>query len=387
MVVRLPVACEMAARPELWGQPVAIAHPEAHVVWSASSAALVQGVREEQRLSEAVGRCPSLVVFSARPARYETLDAAMLDALEQVVPGVEPAGMGAAYVDISGALRSHGSVERLHRALLGCVEAGLRPRLGVGPTKFVARLAALRGPGRVRVVDPGEVDRFLAPLPVEALPVPAEVVRRLQLVGITTLREVARLPRSALVAQFGRDGARLADLLAGADEPVRPRPHVERLRERLALTEPLVSRGGLLAAAEHVLERLLHQPGRRGRVARQVGIRVETEQSRLWTSTVTLREPRGDHDGIWVALAPVLERAVLPGPVSELSIELRGLRSAQGWQHELFAQPGAEPRRRRVEEALRQLRARYDHSLVGRMAPMDPTNRLPERRWALVESE
>jgi hypothetical protein len=116
--------------------------------------------------------------------------------------------------------------------------------------------------------------------------------------------------------------------------------------------------------------------------------RAQTEQDQLWEATVTLREPRGDFDGIWVALAPVLERATLPGPVSELSVELRGLRAAQGWQRELLpSQPGGQPRRERVEEALRQLRARYDHSPVGRMTAVEPLDRVPERRWALVESE
>src|SRR5918997_2711117 len=96
MAARLPVACEVATRPELWHRPVVVAHPDAAVVWSVSPAALAEGVQEGQRLSEAVGRCPALVVLAPRPARYEALDAALLDAVEQVVPGVEPAGLGVA---------------------------------------------------------------------------------------------------------------------------------------------------------------------------------------------------------------------------------------------------------------------------------------------------
>jgi nucleotidyltransferase/DNA polymerase involved in DNA repair len=459
MVARLPVACEVADRPELWHRPVAVAHPDAAVVWSASPAALAEGVQEGQRLSEAVGRCPTLVVLAARPARYEALDATMLDAVEQVVPGVEPAGLGMAYVDLSGAVRHHGSAERLHRALLACAPPELRPRLGVGPTKFVALLAAqttraepeltggahptrraegpatdararaepeltggaedvlplrsasgaavgpgpqatgpvsgraedVRPPHDVTVVGPGEVSAFLEPAPVEALPVPGEVVRRLRLVGLTTVGEVARLPRRALVAQFGREGERLAGLLWDrAAEPVRPRPRLERLRERLSLPEPLVSREAVRSATRHVLDRVLRHPCRGERVARQVVVRAETEQGQRWESTVTLRTPRGDHDGIWVALGPVVERATLPGPVSELSVELRGLREAQGWQGELLDsdhpdRPGRAQRRERVEEGMRQLRARYGRCMVGRMAPVESWNRIPERQWALVE--
>jgi protein ImuB len=394
VVPRFPLACELGDRPELWRRPVVVAHPDAPVVWAASPAAAVDGVVDGQRLSEAMGRCPSLVVLDARPARYEARDAAILDALERVVPGVEPAGLGAAYVDLAGLVRCYRSPAALHAALLGCAPSELRPRLGVGPTKFVAGLAALqRGrpdgqPRNVRVVDETEVATFVTPVPVTALPVAAEMIRRLRLVGITTVGELAALPRHALVAQFGAEGIRLVALLDGASEPVRPRPREERLRERLAFPEPLTSREAVLAAAAQVLRRVLRHPRRQGRVARQLVVRAETEQGKRWESRVTLRHARCDHDGLWVALAPALERASLPGPVSELSVELRGLRPSRGWQGELLpTRRASAERRERIEEGLRQLQARYGRSPVGRMVPVEPRSRIPERRWALVELE
>lgn len=389
LVARLPLACELADRPELWHRPAAVAHPDAAAIWSASPAATAEGVIEGQRLSEAVGRCPSLVVFDPRPAHYESVAAAVLDALEEVVPGVEPAEPGTAYVDLSGAGHVHGSPAALHAALLSCAPSELRPRLGVGPSTFVARLAAFRArPGSegVREVGPEQVASFTAPVPVDALPVPAEVHRRLRLVGIATIAELDRLPRSALVAQFGSAGARLAELLDGVVEPVRPRSRQEPVLGCMSLLEPLARREAVLAAAAHALDRALRQPRRGERVARQVVARMETEQGRRWEATVTLREPRGDREGVWGALGPVLERASLPGPVSEISVELSGLRPPQGWQNELLAgRTDRAHRRRRLDEALQQLHRRYGRSLVGRMARVDPDNRIPERRWALVE--
>ena len=85
-------------------------------------------------------------------------------------------------------------------------------------------------------------------------------------------------------------------------------------------------------------------------------------------------------------LAPALERASLPGPVSELSIELRGLRPSRGWQGELLPTRRLAERRERIDEGMRQLQAHYGRSLVGRMVP-EPWSRIPERRWALVELE
>ena len=70
-------------------------------------------------------------------------------------------------------------------------------------------------------------------------------------------------------------------------------------------------------------------------------------------------DPDADHDGLWVTLAPALERASLPGPVSELSVELRGLRPSRGWQGELLPTRRTSPERRgRIEGGMRPLRGR-----------------------------
>lgn len=395
LVARLPLACELVGRPGLRNRPVAVIHPDEGVLWSVSPAAAAEGVEEGQRVSEAVGRCPSLVVLDGRPALYEEVHREMVEALERTMPTVEPAGLGTAYVDLTGLSRSCSSgakgVWALWEALLGCAPAKLRPRLGVGPSKFVARLAASRADmtdERLQIVEAGGVDRFMAPLPVEVAPVAAEVVRRLRLVGITTVGELAGVPERVLVAQFGPEGRRLAGLLHGEAEPVVARPPVEQVEERLALDEPLVSRLAVLAAGAHLVGRVVGHPRLGARVARQVVLRAVTEQGRVWGSTVTLREPRRDREGVWVAVAPVLERAELPGPVSELEVGLAELRPEQGWQTEmevLASGRGRAVRRERLEEALRQLRAHYGRCLVGKMVPVEPWNRVPERRWALVE--
>jgi DNA polymerase-4/protein ImuB len=41
--------------------------------------------------------------------------------------------------------------------------------------------------------------------------------------------------------------------------------------------------------------------------------------------------------------------------------------------------------RERLEEALRQLKARYGYCPVGRVVEMEPWNRVPERRLALID--
>src|SRR4029453_1145222 len=114
-------------------------------------------------------------------------------------------------------------------------------------------------------------------------------------------------------------------------------------------------------------------PRQRGRVASQLVVRAETERGKRWESKVTLRHARCDHEGLWVTLAPALERASLPGPVSGLSIELRGLRPSRGGRGGVVPTRNASTERReRIEEGIRQLQAHYGRSQVGRMVPVEP---------------
>src|SRR3989442_1531376 len=77
--------------------------------------------------------------------------------------------------------------------------------------------------GRYLDVHLQQVEVFLAAQPVGMLPVSEEMRRRLRLLGIETLGALAALPRSALAAQFGPQGALAWELARGEDDsPVRP---------------------------------------------------------------------------------------------------------------------------------------------------------------------
>jgi nucleotidyltransferase/DNA polymerase involved in DNA repair len=384
LISRFPLACELADHPELAGHPVAVASDDGSVL-AASPAAEASGVHAAQKLREAVGCCPTLAVFKERPAWYQARSDAILRALEQVAFTVDPETQGVVYVDVGELRTCYPDFDAILAALLACVPGALAPRLGVAPARFPALLAAGSAPagGRV-VVSEDELAGFLATQPVDALPVSPEMLRRLRQLRLKTLGELGALPRSALAAQFGPDGALAWELAHGAVRtPLSVRPPPVRVEEWLRLEVPLVSRQAILAAWEQTLSRALRQPAFRGHAARQAELRGVTERGGHWERTVTFKEAAADLGRMWSALRPVLEEAQLPGPLLELGVELRGLSGRQGTQ---IALPDARTTmRERLEEALRQLKARYGYCPVGRVVEMEPWNRVPERRLALID--
>jgi len=93
-----------------------------------------------------------------------------------------------------------------------------------------------------------------------------------------------------------------------------------------------------------------------------------------------LREPSADAARIRIALAPKL--AELPGPVTELRIELVELTEPAGRQLELLA-AGAEDRHR-LRDGLRQVRASTGSGSVCTVVEVAPWSRIPETRALFV---
>ena len=384
VVPSFPLACELVERPHLRGLPVALGGGDGGLrVLAPSEEALRFGVRVGATLREALGLCPSLVVLEPRPTRYEVIWDDLIAALQLVSPIVQRERPGVAFIDLTGLDRLYG--ERLPAMLLDCAPIALEPRLGIASGKFPAFVAAsAAGPGNAITIAVDEVTAFLAPQPIDLLPLDAETLRRMRLLGVGTLGVLATLPRQAVQAQFGRAGTTAWDLARGVDgRSIMPEPYVERIIEALDFGPPLVSREAVLMALQTLLTRSLRQPRVQQRFVRAVAVSAVTERDRRWHRLLTLKEPTGDRDRLWLALRTIIDYADLPGAIATLRLELSGLTSEGGKQVQLFRERAR--RQEELEEMLRQLKARYGHCPVGRVVEVEPWSRVPERRMALVD--
>ena len=398
----MPIACvrvphfalrvTLLERPDLDGLPLVLgaAAGGRPVVLDATPEAAARGVRPGMALRETVALCPAAVVVPPNPAREAAARDRIVAGLEELSPLVEPDPdrPGCCYVDLSGLERRLGPPAVAAERLLRTVPAILRPRVGVAPGKFAARVAAGRAaPGEVRVVRAGreEVAGFLADAPVAWLPLPPETLRRLERLGLRTLGDVAALPAAAVQARFGPAGRHAWELASGAggreDARVRPRAAADTVTEELVLPAPAVSRETLLVALVQLAGRAFERPTLRDRHVRQVRLRAILEGRRSWEMLATLREP-GGRKRVVAALGYRLQAATLPGPAEALTLELSGLIDATGRQELL---PGFQSRRpRQLAEAGRQLKQRFGTSGLYRVVEVEPWSRIPERRRALV---
>jgi protein ImuB len=362
-----------ALAPEPGGEPL---------IGPVTAAAEAAGIRPGMRLGEALATCPRLVLVDPDPAAAEQAWEEVVRALEDAGFAVEPATAGIAYFDTRGVERLYGGLEPALKRALAAVGPAWNARLGAAGRRFAALAAAsVARPGQLLVVRDEEVGRFLAPLPLTLLPLERQRYEELESLGVRRLGQLAGLPGGAVAERLGPDGRRAWTLArGGAAARVRGRRPPAELLETLAFPEAVANELTLRRALAALVETALARPERRDRFVRKVALGAVVVGGGSWRRTLTLREPSAEAARIRVALAPKL--AELPGPVTELRLELVELTEPAGRQLELLA-AGAEDRSR-LRDGLRQVRASTGSGSVCTVVEVAPWSRIPETRALFV---
>jgi DNA polymerase-4 len=217
-------AVEVLEDPDLRGKPVVVGgDPHGRgVVSTASYEARAYGIRSAMSAAEALRRCPRAVFVRPRHALYRQYSQAVWDTVGQLVPRFERTGLDEGYLDLGALARDVAHARAVARAVQTVIRATTRLTcsLGVGTSKVVCKVASdRRKPGGVTVVPPGTERRFLAPLPVRALPgVGPRAEDRLRAAGIDTIGGLAALSDVELAALLpGSVGRVLRDRARGID--------------------------------------------------------------------------------------------------------------------------------------------------------------------------
>jgi len=355
------------------------------LIGSVTGAAEAAGVRPGMRLSEALATCPQLELVEQDPASAEQAWEEILRRLEDAGFAVEPDSPGVVYFDTRGVERLYGGLEPALKRALAAVGTTWDPRVGAAERRFAALAAAsVARAGQALIVSNDRASSFLAPLPLELLPLDQDRYAELEELGVRTIGQLAGLPGGAVAERLGPVGRR-AWSLAGGEEPgerkVAPRRPAVALHETLEFPEAVGNELTLRRGLAVLLERLLARSERAGRPPRKIALWARLVGGASWRRTVTLREPTTDLGRLRSALQPKLTE--LPAPALKLRVEVSELAEHRGEQLELVAAEGM-VLQGRLREGLRQVRAAVGAGGVSTVVEVAPWSRIPEARALLV---
>jgi DNA polymerase IV len=255
---------EMRDDPSLRGRPLAVGGraEQRGVVATCNYEARHFGIHSAMATAQAVKLCPDLILIPPNMEKYRIASRQIMDIYRDYTDLVEPLSLDEAYLDVTNSPHCKGSAtliaQEIRRRIFETV--GITASAGVAPNKFVAKIASdWNKPDGLFLVKPGEVDAFVAALPVKKLfGVGKVTAAKLHSLGAQTCGDLRDWSMDKLQQHFGAFGARLYDLCRGIDHR-----DVNPLRERKSIsteetyTPDVPDLAGCLALLPDLYEHLL----------------------------------------------------------------------------------------------------------------------------------
>ncbi|MDB5761087.1 MAG: dinB [Herminiimonas sp.] len=216
------------------------------------------GVRSAMATSQALQRCPGLIVLPPAMEKYRVASKQILAIYRDYTDLVEPLSLDEAYLDVTHASHFNGSATLIAQEIRARIAdtVGITASAGIATNKFLAKIASdWNKPDGQFVIRPHHIDAFVAALPVEKLfgvgKVTAAKLKRLGAITCTDLRE---WPMADLQHHFGKFGERLYESCRGIDtREVCP----TRERKSVSVEETYVNDLPDLAACRQCLPELI----------------------------------------------------------------------------------------------------------------------------------
>jgi DNA polymerase IV len=338
-------AVEQRDKPSLRGKPVVVGGVGGRgVVSTASYEARKYGVRSAMSTREARSRCPHAAFLSGRFHAYRAASEQVMAVLRATSPLVEPLSLDEAFVDLAAAglddleIPTVTAVAERLREQVAEVTGGLTASVGVGSSKFIAKVASdLDKPDGLVVVPPGTEVDLLRPMHVSVIPgVGPATTERLRRAGLHTVADLESVGEDELVRLLGSaHGHGLHELAHARDgRPVVPERETKSVSVEGTYDTDLTDRK-LMAAlltrqSRHVAERLRAS----GLAGRTITIKVRLHDFTTISRSSTLGSPTDTASTIARLAVGLLQDLDTTGGVRLLGVGVSGL--ADWIQEDLF---------------------------------------------------
>lgn len=369
------VSVERLKDPGLEGLPVVVGGPpkDRSVVSSASYEARRYGLHSAMPMTQAVRRCPELVIVPPHFKDYQHYHERVKAILQDFTPALEMTSIDEGYLDLTGTERLWGppaeTGRRIRQRILD--ETRLPASIGISANKLVSKVASdeakpvrdprldegvvqsqHRCPARVSgrhhshitsegvlVVPPGQEAAFLAPLPITHLPGCGQVTSaKLQARGIQTIGDLAAWPEEQLVA-FGEVGHMLHQRANGiGSTKLGSAPQRKSISKERTFREDVTDSARLRSTLHQQAEEVGATLRRHREHARTVTIKLRYAGFETHTFSHTLAQPTNLNNDIYNEAVKLFTTHRQRGrPVRLIGVGISGLMAGLV-QEDLFAQ-------------------------------------------------
>jgi protein ImuB len=314
--------------PELSSRPVALLDDlsaKASVL-QATDAARRAGVVAGLTSTQAMARCPGVVLKARSRPREEAAAAMLLQCAYCFSPNIEATADGVCTLDLQG-LPVAGQWEAWARKILDALaQLQLQAQIGVAQTPLLAWQAARRARPFLFV---GDAEPFVAALPLESLESAGPVLEILQSWGVRTVGAFLALGKENIAERLGPEAAELFDLASSRRaRPLKRVVPAAAYEEEVEFEQPVETLEPLLFVLRRLIEQLARRLEMAWLVAAELNLRLGLCSGAACERLFVIPAPISQVETLFRVLRTYLETVRADSPIASVRLSAKPGRPA-----------------------------------------------------------
>ncbi|MCL5073144.1 MAG: DNA polymerase IV [Actinobacteria bacterium] len=336
---------EQRDHPEYKNKPLIVGGPlNRGVISSASYEARKFGLHSGMPLSRAKRLCPGGIFVPVDMEKYLEESIKIRQIFFQFTPLVEIVGCDEGFLDITGCEKLFGSDLEIARKVKGKIyeETNLTSSAGIGPNKFLAKLASNIGkPNGLTVLENSpEIIEKIRRLPVSYVWGVGRVTREgLDSMGVKTIGDLSKIPVEILKAKFGQSlGKFMNEMSNGIDDrEVIPYQEPKSIGREITFSKDIDDLETLKSVLLFLSQKLSLNLHSRKYMGRILTIKIRYSDFKTFTKRITLKDYTSAIFDIYKSSLNLLKEVdLLRKKVRLLGLSIGGLKSSSILKNTLF---------------------------------------------------
>jgi DNA polymerase-4 len=294
------VAVECLKNSSLRGRAIAVGgHSDRGVITSASYEARKFGVKSAMPVKLAKRLCPQLLIVKGDMDSYSKYSNLVTQIIADEVPVFEKSSIDEFYVDMTGMDKFFGCIrytaelkKKIHR------ESGLPISYGLASNKLISKVATDEAkPNGQLVIGFGEEKSFLAPLPIQKLPmIGAKTGELLRRMGVETICILSQIPVEMMMNLLGKNGIELWRRANGIDEtPIVPYHEQKSIGTESTFESDTIDIGFLHRELARMTERIAFELRSSNKLTGAVTVKIRYSDFQTLTRQAVIAYTSADH--------------------------------------------------------------------------------------------
>jgi DNA polymerase IV len=363
------VSVERIKDASLNGKPVVVGGTPSGrgVVASASYEARKFGVHSAMPAGQALRLCPNLIIVRGHYEDYTDYSDRLYKRMLDIAPVIERVSIDEMNMDFTGceALYNNdlpGFMKTLQAMVLK--EFSLPCTIGLASNKTIAKIAATSvKPAGVRFIPHGEEEKFLAPLPVDALPgIGVKTAPRIRQKGFHLVSDLQALSRKQVIDIFGKHGEWLFDVAhGGGSDTVHPDTVRKSIGREETFSHDIANKDQLEKILRELVEDVCGSLRRKHWKTKTITLKIRYADFDTITKANTIEPTQDDAVVFNVVRRLLVEGYTRKAPLRLLGVSLRNFVSVEQTELSLFP---ANNVRDKMLDAINDIRKKFGDDVI-----------------------